>query len=148
MPLMRWEPGAGMLRLRDEFDRLLDRFSRLPELGLGEELGAVTPRLDVYETDKEVVVKADLPGMKKEDLEVTVSEGVLTLKGALKQDEEVKESGYYRRERRCGSFARNVALPASVDADKTQASFRNGVLEIRVPKMAEEVARGKRITVE
>ncbi len=103
------------------------------------------PSLDVYEEKDSVVVKAELPGMKKEDVEVTLTGETLTIKGEKKEDKEVKEDDYYRRERSYGSFVRSVGLPCEVKSDEIKASFKDGVLEIRMPKTEE--AKKKSIAV-
>ncbi len=103
------------------------------------------PSLDVYEEKDSVVVKAELPGMKKEDVEVNLVGANLTIKGEKKEDQEVKEDDYYRRERSYGSFLRTVALPCEVKSDEIKASFKDGVLEIRMPKTEE--AKKKSIAV-
>ncbi len=103
------------------------------------------PSIDVYEEKDTVVVKAELPGMKKEDIEVNLAGDTLTIKGEKKQEEEVKEDHYYRRERSYGSFLRSVALPCEVKSGEIKASFKDGVLEVRLPKTEE--AKKKEIAV-
>lgn len=103
------------------------------------------PSLDVYEEKDSVVVKAELPGMKKEDVEVNLAGETLTIKGEKKEDKEVKEDDYHRRERSYGSFLRSVGLPCEVKSDEIKASFKDGVLEIRMPKTEE--AKKKSISV-
>jgi HSP20 family protein len=103
------------------------------------------PSLDLYEEKDDIVVKADIPGMSKEDIEVTMSGDVLSIKGEKKKEEEVKEKDYYRRERSYGSFARSVELPCEVKGDQIKASFKDGVLEIRCPKSEE--AKKKSVSV-
>ena len=103
------------------------------------------PALDVYEEKDSVVVKAEIPGMKKEDVEVNLAGETLTIKGEKKEDKEVKEDDYYRRERSYGSFLRSVGLPCEVKSDEIKASFKDGVLEIRMPKTEE--AKKKSISV-
>lgn len=95
------------------------------------------PSIDVYDEKDSVVVKAELPGMKKEDIEVNLAGENLTIKGEKKEDKEVKEDNYYRRERSYGSFVRTVALPCEVKSDEIKASFKDGVLEIQMPKTEE-----------
>ena len=104
-----------------------------------------TPSLDVYEEKDNVVIKAELPGMKKEDVEVNLAGETLTIKGEKKEDKEVKEDDYYRRERSYGSFLRSVALPCEVKSEEIKASFKDGVLEVRLPKTEE--AKKKSIAV-
>jgi HSP20 family protein len=108
-------------------------------------LGIRMPSVDVYEEKDSVVVKAELPGMKKEDIEVTLAGDTLTIKGEKKDDKEIKEDDYYRRERSYGSFLRSVALPSEVKGDQIKANFKDGVLEIRLPKTEE--AKKKSIAV-
>lgn len=103
------------------------------------------PSIDVYEENDSVVVKAELPGMKKEDIEVNLAAENLTIKGEKKEDKEVKEDNYYRRERSYGSFLRTVALPCEVKSDEIKASFKDGVLDIRLPKTEE--AKKKSVAV-
>ena len=150
------KPGEIVSRT-DEFehwlDRLMDDMWRRPFPGLfGRErwlpirpLSIRMPSLDVYEEKDAVVVKAELPGMKKEDVEVNLAGENLTIKGEKKEDKEVKEDDYYRRERSYGSFLRTVALPCEVKSDEIKASFKDGVLEVRMPKT--EDAKKKSIAV-
>jgi HSP20 family protein len=99
---------------------------------------AQTFAVDIYETKDDVVVKASLPGVKPEDIEVSVVGDTLTIKGEVKEEKDIKEENYIRKERRYGSFCRSFTLPVSVDADKATAEFENGVLTLTLPK-AEEV---------
>ncbi len=103
------------------------------------------PAVDVYEEKDDVVIKAEIPGLSKEDISVQVSDSTLTIKGEKKREEEVKEDDYYRCERSFGAFTRAVDLPSDVKADQVKASFKNGVLEVRMPKTEE--AKKKAITV-
>ena len=96
-----------------------------------------TPAVDLYEEKDDIVVKADLPGMDKDNIEVNLSGNRLTIKGEKKQEEEVKKEGYYRSERSYGSFVRTLELPREVQTDKVKAAFKNGILEIRLPKTEE-----------
>ena len=105
----------------------------------------ITPTMDVYEENDDIVVKAELPGLDKNDIEVNISDWELTLKGEKKKEAKIDEENYYRCERSYGAFLRSLELPAGVQADKVKASFKNGVLEVRLPK-AEE-AKTKTIKV-
>ncbi len=148
--MRRWEPFRELERMREEMDRLFERLFGLGRRGLFAplvEAPTVVPAVDVYETDKEVVVKAELPGMSKEDLEINATEDSLTLKGEIKKDEEVSEEGYYRRERRYGSFERVIPLPTEVKPDQAKAKFQNGVLEVRLPKV-KRAPKAKKIKIE
>ena len=103
------------------------------------------PAVDVYEEKDDVVIKAEIPGLSKEDISVQVTDSTLTIKGEKKREEEVKEDDYYRCERSFGAFTRAVDLPCDVKAEQVKASFKNGVLEVRMPKTEE--AKKKAITV-
>jgi HSP20 family protein len=134
------------------FDRLTEDFWRRPfsNLMLGERwplpmFAAKVPSLDVFEEKDELVVKADLPGLSKEEIEVTVTGNVVTIKGEKKKEEEVKEKDYYRRERSYGSFVRSVELPCEVKSEQIKANFKEGVLEVRMPKTEE--AKKKSVSV-
>jgi HSP20 family protein len=96
-----------------------------------------TPAVDLYEEKDDIVVKAELPGMEKDNIEVNLSDNRLTIKGERKQEEEVKKEGYYRSERSYGSFVRTLELPRKVQTDKVKAAFKSGILEIRLPKTEE-----------
>ena len=104
------------------------------------------PAVDVYETDTEVVVKVELPGVKKDDIELTIEDDRLLIRGESKHEEDVEEEGYHRRELRYGSFRRAVSLPSAVKQDEVNASFDDGVLTVRAPKTEEEIT-GKKIEV-
>ncbi len=143
--LVRWDPFREMISLREAMDRLLDEaFTRPLSLSVGEGL-ALVPQIDMYQTNDEVVVKATIPGVKPEDLHITISGDVLTIRGEIKEEEETKDATYLIRERRYGTFSRSVPLPVPVVADKAKAEFENGVLTLTLPK-AEEV-RPKTIEV-
>jgi HSP20 family protein len=103
--------------------------------------GALAPTIDVSETDNEVDVKMDLPGMKAEEIDIQVHNNVLTIKGERNEDKEEKDRTFHRIERRSGSFARSIALPSVVDENKVDANYKDGVLKIRMPKTKEAKAR-------
>ena len=141
--LIRWEPAREMMTLRDAMDRLFDdAFTRPLRLNDGH---WSMPAVDMYQTDNEVVVKAAIPGVKTDEVQINVTGEVLTLKGEVKEKEEVQEKAYYLREQRWGMFERTIALPTDVIADKAKAEFENGILTITLPK-AEEV-RPKTISI-
>jgi len=136
------------------FERMIDDIWRRPfpsllrpERWWPAETGMMMqmPAVDVYEEKDDVVIKAEIPGLSKEDINVQVTDSTLTIQGEKKREEEVKEDNYYRCERSFGSFTRAVALPCDVKADQVKASFKNGVLEVRMPKTEE--AKKKAITV-
>lgn len=138
-----WDPFAELAGLRRMFDQ---PFESLFAGSLLEGSGAWRPRLDVAETKEAFLVKADIPGVKAEDIHIDVDDGTLTLRGERKLEEKVDEEGYSRTERHHGVFERSVLLPATVNADAVTATYANGVLEIRLPK--KEEAKPKRIAVE
>ncbi len=140
--LIRWEPEREMMSLREAMDRLFDDAFTRP-LGLTE--GRHDPALDMYQTDDDVVVKATLPGLKADDVQINITGDVLSVKGEMKEKSETKEKNYHIREQRWGSFERSVMLPTSVVSDKAKAEFEDGILTIILPK-AEEV-KPKIVTV-
>lgn len=133
--LTRWEPMREMMSLREAMDRLFDDAFTRP-LSFSGVSGV--PAIDMYQTNDDVVVKATLPGLKPEDVDITVTGETLTLRGEFKRENEQKESNYHIRESRLGSFERSILLPTDVKADKAKADFENGVLTISMP-IAEEV---------
>ena len=134
--IVRWEPFQELISLRDAMDRLFEESIIRPR-GL---LESFTEGLavDMYQTKDEVVVKAAVPGVKPEDIDVSVSGDVLTIKGEFKQEENIEKENYIRSERRFGSFSRSLPLPVPVNVDKATAEFDAGVLKLVLPK-AEEV---------
>ncbi|UCG77672.1 MAG: Hsp20/alpha crystallin family protein [Nitrospirota bacterium] len=108
----------------------------------------ISPSIDIYETDKELVVKADLPGLEKDDIQVDITADLLTISGEKKKEEKVEKEDYYRYERSFGSFRRRFELPSHVDTEKVTASFKNGVLELKIPRSKEAEKKHKKITIE
>lgn len=142
--IVRWEPFRDMVSLRDAMDRMFeDRFLR-PAMSLAQ-WGEGTMAVDMYETDDAVVVKTPIPGVKADEIEVSVTGDSLTIKAELKEEEEIKRDDYLRRERRYGSCCRSVTLPGGLETDKAEADYTDGILTLTFPK-AEEV-KPKSITV-
>jgi HSP20 family protein len=142
--LIRWEPGREIVSLRDAMDRLFnDAFTRPWSMGGG--LRGGLPPVDMWQDNNSVFMKASLPGLKSEDVQISVTGDMLTLRGEYKQNEEHKEESYHMRENVYGSFERSILLPAPVEADKAKAEFEDGILSITLPKS--EQARPKTITV-
>jgi HSP20 family protein len=148
------ELSARANEFERRFDWTVEEFRRRPfpsllrpEQWWPVEGGMMTrmPAVDVYEDKDDVVIKAELPGLSKEDIGVEVADATLTIKGEKKREETIKEEDYYCCERAFGSFTRAVDLPCEVQADQVKASFKNGVLEVRMPKTEE--AKNKSITV-
>jgi HSP20 family protein len=143
--LIKWEPLSDLVSLRDAMDHLFeDSFVRMR--GLPAVFGTEPLALDVYETADSVVVKTAVPGVKPEEIDITITGDVLTIKGETKTEEKVEKANYFRQERRYGAFQRSVELPGSLLTDKAKASFENGLLTLTIPK-SEEV-KPKTIKVE
>lgn len=144
MALVRWNPIANLAGM--EIDRLNRMFEDFQTEAFNQ---AWVPPVDIYETDShEVVIRAELPDMKKEDIGVTFENGVLTLTGERKQDQSVRREQYQRVERRFGSFSRSFTLPASVDASRIAATYKDGVLTIRLPRREEAMPKQISVNVE
>ena len=144
------EPGA--LGLRDEMNRLFDDFfygfgSPFMPVANTAAMREFIPSVDVSDTDGEVKVSAELPGMSEKDVSVELDEDMLTISGEKKQEEEDEEGGRYWRESSYGSFVREVPLPSSIDVEKANAKFKNGRLNVTLPKSGEEKAKRKKIDV-
>ncbi|MBM4141616.1 MAG: Hsp20/alpha crystallin family protein [Nitrospira sp.] len=112
------------------------------------EIEEVTPTVDVFEEGDNVVVKAELPGMGKEDIDVKVTDDIITISGEKKKEEKVEKKNYYRIERSHGSFTRSLRLPAEVQTEKATAKFKDGVLEVKIPKTEEAKKKEKKVTIE
>jgi HSP20 family protein len=142
MAIVRWDPFRELTALQGEVNRMLRRFG-----GDGGEVSRESwmPSLDVIETKDAIELKADLAGLKPEDIQLEVEENVLTLRGERRFEERVEEDKYYRIERRYGSFQRSIGLPQNVSTDSIHANYENGVLHVTVPKIEE--AKPKKISV-
>jgi len=142
--VVRWDPFGEFGSLRRAMDRLLDEWPTSRAVRNGGEMELAFP-VDISDNDSSVSVKAVLPGIKPEDVEITVSEGVLTIRGESREEKKDEGENYYRREIRYGSFSRSVPLPTRVDQEKAEATFADGILTVALPK-AEDV-RPKQIKV-
>ncbi|WP_243296695.1 Hsp20/alpha crystallin family protein [Bacillus litorisediminis] len=143
MSLIPYDPFRRLTVMRKEFDRL---FSDIP-IGFENEQNFGGIRVDVHETDNEVVAAFDIPGLeKKEDINIDISDHTLTVSGSINRTNEVKEESMYRRERYVGRFHRAVTLPSAVSHEGVKATYRNGVLEVRMPKQMKD--NQKKIDVE
>ena len=149
-PVKHLAPFEEMERWFD--DAFNKRFFNLARFGFPELRmpwsDEISPHIDIYEEGKEVVVKAELPGMNKADIDVNISDDVITISGEKKAEEKVEKKNYYRVERSYGSFTRKLRLPAAIVSDKAKATFKEGVLEIRIPKTVEAQAKQKKVQVE
>jgi HSP20 family protein len=138
--MIRWDPFGEMSSLRRAMDRVFDDFGR----GWRGEAELTFP-VDLSETENEVVVKAALPGITPEDVDISVSEGVLTVKGESKFEQKTEKENYYRQEIRYGSFSRSIPLPSRVNHEQADAEFKDGVLTVTLPKVEE--VRPKQIKI-
>ena len=144
--LTRWDPAADFAAMRNMMDRLFEQpLGRLAFRG-GEDLGTTSLSLDVVETGDTFVVKAAVPGVDPKDVEISVDDDVLTIRGEFNKQEESSDESYLRREIRYGSFQRQLRLPPTVEAEKAQAHFENGLLKLTLPKKPEARARSIKIT--
>ena len=145
MNLVRWNPWREMSTLQHRINHLFNE----PFFRGGDDdelcMGIWHPAVDMFDDDDKIVIKAELPGMDKKDSSVDIEDRVLTLSGERNYDNEVKEENYYRRERTTGKFKRAFNLPADVDADQIKADFKDGVLNVEIPKP--EARKPKQITV-
>jgi HSP20 family protein len=143
MPIVRWDPFREIVQMRDEIGRW---FGDITEREKGERKSAMwAPDVDIKETEKEVIVRADLPGIKMEDIDVSVDENQLVIKGERKIEKEEKEKDYIRVERSYGSFYRSFDVGVPIKAEEVKASYADGVLEITIPKA--EVKQPKKVEV-
>lgn len=111
-------------------------------------MSEISPRVDMYEEGKEIVIKAEIPGMRKEDLEIDLTEDMITIRGEKKTEEKVEKKNYYCIERSFGSFRRQFRLPAETQGEKAKASFKDGVLEVRIPKSEAAQKKAKKLTIQ
>ncbi|RKZ32975.1 Hsp20/alpha crystallin family protein [bacterium] len=146
MAITRWRPFEDLMNIEDEISKFFDDF-------LGQKLQTRRqaregwiPRVDISENDDEITVRADIPGMKKEDVKITLSENVLTISGDKRVERDEKKDNYHRIERLFGKFSRSFYIPTNVDPANISAKYNNGVLEIKLPK--KEEAKPKEIPIE
>jgi len=138
-------PGTGVLALRKEMDRFFDRVWDRDWFDPSQLIEDYAPPLDMIESDQEIVVTVDVPGMEAKDIHVTVRDNVLILRGEKRTEKERKEDKTYRMERTFGAFTRHIALPVPVDSNKVNAAVQNGVLKVTLPKTA--AAKGMEVPV-
>jgi HSP20 family protein len=147
MPITRWEPFRDLVSTQDRFNYLFNEtFARAFGSDEAAPRGWVPP-VDIYETDQDLVLKAELPGVNPEDVEIRVEDNTLYLKGERKFEKEVKEESLHHVERSYGTFTRSFVLPSSVDADKVKAEYQDGLLILTMPKREEAKPRTIKINV-
>ena len=141
--LVRWDPFQQLVAMNNRLNRTInDPYPSRTE----DSFGAWAPPVDIFEKDEQLVLRAEIPGVQKENMDVGIESGVLTLRGERKQEIGVKEENAYRMERVYGTFTRSFSLPTTVDAAKVTATYKDGVLEVTVPKA--ENAKPKRVEIE
>ena len=146
MALIKWEPGESLTTLRREVDRLFENFfdgGSRHFWGRGAE-----PAVEICDTKDAVVVKAQVPGVSKDQLQVHITDDTLTLQGEMKEEDKKEDKNFYRREFHYGAFTRTMALPTAVQADKATAQLKDGGLEITLPKSASAQAKVKQIPIQ
>jgi HSP20 family protein len=147
MALVRWEPVRELTSLQDEMNRLFNTFFDTPRPGgNGGTMRRWVPAMDLVETDDHFVLRADLPGLSEEDVNIEVEDNVLTVSGERKSEAQEQREGFYRVERSFGSFRRALTLPEGVDPEAVTAKFDKGVLEVRIPKP--EQRKSRRVSIQ
>jgi HSP20 family protein len=146
---VRYERENPFALLRQDMDTMFDDFFRGFDIEpvWSRRLGSFSPRVDVTETDKELRVSAELPGIDEKDIDVTLNKDSLTIKGEKKEEKEDKQKDYYRMERSYGSFSRTIPLPLEVETEKVTATYKKGILKIKIPKSAKALEGKKKIAV-
>ena len=138
-------PFRELLSFQEEINKLFDDFFKAPRIA--DDVVSFVPDIDIAETKDAFVIKADLPGLTEKDIEVSLTNNVLTIKGERKEEKEEKDKNFYRKERVYGTFIREIQIPKKVQSDKVKAKFKNGVLEIELPKAEEEKEKTIKIEV-
>jgi HSP20 family protein len=147
MAIVRWTPLSELTTMQEKVNKLFEDVIKSPyRSDEGFALAAWAPAVDVYETDKEIVLKAELPEMQEKDIGIKVEDNNLIVSGERRMEKEVKEENYHRIERSYGSFHRSFALPSTVDRENIKASYKDGVLKVILPK--KEEAKPKQIKID
>lgn len=142
--LTRWDPFRDLIALEDRMNRLLG--GPASPLTASDALGSWVPPVDIFEDNDRVVLRAEIPGVGKEDIDIKVENGTITLRGEKKQEKEIGEGSAYRVERFYGSFSRSFVLPTSIDAAAIKATYRDGILELILPKA--ETSKPRKISIQ
>lgn len=146
MAITKWDPFRDLMVLRDRMNRLFEDLVSSPRFEDSELIQSTwSPAVDIYETENELVLTAELPGVDEKDVEIKIEDNTLTLKGERKFEKETKEENYHRIERAYGSFFRSFSLPNYIDQEKISAEYENGLLRIHMPKKAEVKPRKVKI---
>ncbi|MCK5236029.1 MAG: Hsp20/alpha crystallin family protein [Deltaproteobacteria bacterium] len=154
MAIKKWHPLSELETMRDEMERMWDELFPTPRrslLGspwrrLSSEDAVSIPPIDIVDKEDEVLVKLEVPGVEKQHIDVSVHDNTLHIKGEIKEDKEIKEDQYIRRERSYKSFARSISIPADIDEENVKAELKDGILEVHLPRT--ETQKPKKITVD
>lgn len=150
MSVMKWGPLKELEEMRRDMDRLFEEFlspaRRKRSWTPKTETGVVVPNIDMYDRGTEIVIRAELPGVAKEDLDLSITKEALVIKGEVRREEEAGDETVYLSERSFGAFARTIPLPVEVESERAKASFKNGILELVIPK--KEESKPKEIKIE
>jgi len=147
MTLIRWEPRRDIESAQRRIKQVLDNFDQVVQNGFHLEMGSFLPRVDIAEDAGKVHVVAELPGIAAEDIKLTVSEGVLTIRGEKKRSDEYAQKNFFRIERNFGEFVRQFTLPENLDEEAIEANFTDGILEITIPKREPEKPKEREIKI-
>jgi len=151
MSIIKWAATKELNDMKREMDKLFEEFFS-PVAGIRRSYvkpgsGVITPIIEMFDRENDIVIKADMPGVNKEDIDLLITEDTLILKGEYKKTEEIKEESYYLKEKTYGNFLRNIALPSGLDTEKVKATLKNGVLEIVFAKKEEAKIKERKIEV-
>ncbi|MBN1288054.1 MAG: Hsp20/alpha crystallin family protein [Actinobacteria bacterium] len=146
MAIVKWDPFDAFLGLQEDLNKMFRKNWLVPGAEEGMEgIYNWAPAVDIYETDNSLVVEAELSGLQPGDIDVSIDNNIVTIKGERKKETEVKEENYHRIERASGVFQRSIRLPSEVDAEKIEAAYENGVLKVTIPKV--EPKKAKKIPI-
>ncbi|MCL4458862.1 MAG: Hsp20/alpha crystallin family protein [Chloroflexi bacterium] len=137
MSITRWEPFRELVSLREAMDRLFEESFIRPPFWPREFAGEQLLTVDMYETPNEIILEAPVPGVKPEDIDISITGNTVCIKGERKAEQEIKREDYIRREQRYGRFYRELTIPTSIQSDKAEATFEHGVLRLHLPKAEE-----------
>jgi len=144
MTLVKWMPG-GMLGFQNDFDRLFNSFINIPEEETS--LSTFSPSVDIEEKEKEFRIIAELPGLSKEEITINIKDNLLSISGEKKQEKKTEDENYHRTERIFGSFQRTFRLPEYADQDNIAAEYKNGILNVSIPKLEESISKNVEIKI-
>jgi len=138
LPAFGWNPFRELARIEQELNKVFNELVPTPKTAEMAEVAVWNPRVDIYEKDNKLIIEAEIPGAKKEDVEVKIKDNAVIIRGEVKKEEEEKDKTYYRTERFYGVFERVIPLPVEVKVDEAKATFEDGILKIEIPKVSEE----------